>query len=243
MESFKKLIKNKTTLVFLDLEGTQFSHEIIALGACKCALDEKGNIKKRTQCKKFKIYVKPLGSIGKFVSSMTQINEQILKEEGFSFESALRKFNAFINQPLDKCAFIVFGSNDAKMILDSINYSQPKNAMIGYSIVNNCIDYQMFISQFIKDEHNNNYSLVNYLKVFNLEPVGISHDPLNDALDLKNLYIAFEKNKDIVLNEYLKVLNNSKIFPAPIKKIISKLSSGEDVTQSEFIKEIRKYLS
>ena len=42
MEAFKKLIKNKRTLVFLDLEGTQFSHEIIAIGAVKCKIDEKG---------------------------------------------------------------------------------------------------------------------------------------------------------------------------------------------------------
>ena len=44
MEAFKKLIKNKRTLVFLDLEGTQFSHEIIAIGAVKCKIDENGNI-------------------------------------------------------------------------------------------------------------------------------------------------------------------------------------------------------
>ena len=43
MEAFNKLIKNKKTLVFLDLEGTQFSHEIIAIGAVKCKIDEKGN--------------------------------------------------------------------------------------------------------------------------------------------------------------------------------------------------------
>ena len=42
MEAFNKLIKNKKTLVFLDLEGTQFSHEIIAIGAVKCKIDENG---------------------------------------------------------------------------------------------------------------------------------------------------------------------------------------------------------
>ena len=49
MEAFNKLIKNKKTLVFLDLEGTQFSHEIIAIGAVKCKIEEYGKIQRGNQ--------------------------------------------------------------------------------------------------------------------------------------------------------------------------------------------------
>ena len=207
MEAFNKLIKNKKTLVFLDLEGTQFSHEIIAIGAVKC-----------------------------------KINEEILRNEGVTLETAFSKFKKFVNLPFEQCAFITFGSNDAKMIIDSITRSEPKNAFVGYNIVNNTVDFLMFISQFCKDNKNNNYSLINYLKVFNVAPVGISHDPLNDALDLKNLYSAMNKQKETLLNEYLKILSKQKIYSAPIKNTIEKLINGENVTSEEFINECKKYL-
>jgi inhibitor of KinA sporulation pathway (predicted exonuclease) len=241
MEAFNKLIKNKKTLVFLDLEGTQFSHEIIAIGAVKCKINEQGKITKGYQ-KKFKCYVKPLGQIGRFVQNMTQINEEILRNEGVTLETAFSKFKKFVNLPFEQCAFITFGSNDAKMIIDSITRSEPKNAFVGYNIVNNTVDFLMFISQFCKDNKNNNYSLVNYLKVFNVAPVGISHDPLNDALDLKNLYSAMNKQKETLLNEYLKILSKQKIYSAPIKNTIEKLINGENVTSEEFINECKKYL-
>lgn len=241
MEAFKKLIRNKKTLVFLDLEGTQFSHEIIAIGAVKCKIDENGKILKGKQ-KQFKCYVKPLGAIGRFVSNMTSITEEILRNEGLPLETAFSKFKKFVNQPFEQCAFITFGSNDAKMIIDSITRSEPKNAFVGYNIVNNCVDFLMFISQFCKDSKNNNYSLVNYLKVFNIPPVGVSHDPLNDALDLKNLYSAMNKHKDIMLQEYLKILGKQKIYSSPIKTVIDKLINGEDVTSEFFIEQCKKYL-
>ena len=129
------------------------------------------------------------------------------------------------------------------MIVDSITRSEPKNAFIGYNIVNNCVDFLMFISQFCKDNKNNNYSLVNYLKVFNVAPVGISHDPLNDALDLKNLYSAMNKQKDTLLKEYLKILSKQKIYSAPVKSVIEKLVNGESVTSEDFIEECKKYLA
>lgn len=242
MEAFNKLIKNKKNLVFLDLEGTQFSHEIIAIGAVKCKIDEKGKILKGYQ-KKFKCYVKPLGCIGRFVQNMTSITEDILKEQGVPLETAFSKFKKFVNIPFEQCAFITFGSNDAKMIIDSITRSEPKNAFIGYNIVNNCVDFLMFISQFCKDNKNNNYSLVNYLKVFNIPPVGISHDPLNDALDLRNLYSAMNKQKDTLLNEYLKILSKQKIYSAPIRSVIEKLVNGDNVSSEDFINECKKYLA
>lgn len=239
MEALKKVLKNKKYLVFLDLEGTQFSHEIIAIGAVKCSINKNDSL---TLLDSFKQFVKPLGTIGRFVENMTGIHEETLKNEGYSFEESLAYFHKFINVPFDECLFIVFGSNDAKMILDSITYSKPKNAPVGYSIVKNIFDYLTFISQYVKDDKGNNYSLTNYLKVFGVEPHGISHDPLNDAWDLMNLYISMNEKKDILLVEYLKVLQKQKSFPAPIKNIINKLINNENVTSDLFIEECKDYL-
>lgn len=242
MKTLEKQLKDHKTIVFLDLEGTQFSHEIIAIGAVKCTLDDKKKIQKPTRLRKFKIYVKPLGQIGRFVSTMTQIDEPLLKEQGVTLEEAFKEFKNFVKVPLESCSFVVFGSNDAKMIIDSISYSKPSNETIGYEIVKNSIDYLMFVSQYIKDNNGNNYSLVNYLKVFGLEPYGTSHDPLNDAIDLMHLYQALEEKKDILLEEYLKVLRKQRLFPDPVKKAILALTKGEDVSSKDFIEDCKSFL-
>jgi len=242
MKALNKHLNNVKTLCFLDLEGTQFSHEIIAIGAVKVNVNSNGKVNRISHPKKFKCYVKCLGQIGRFVQNMCNIDETLLKEQGLTLEEAFNKFKAFVKVPLESCSYIVFGSNDTKMILDSINYSKPSNENIGFTIVKNHIDYLQFISQYIKDEKGNNYSLVNYLKVFGIEPYGVSHDPLNDAYDLMNLYKAVDKKKDIVLKEYLKVLQKQKVFPAPVKKIIASLIAGEDVKSSRFIDECKAFL-
>jgi hypothetical protein len=242
MDSFKRFLKSKKAIVFLDFEGTQFSHEIIAIGAIKVMLDENKNIIDSKDAKTFKIYVKPLGIIGKIVEEMTSINEDLLIKQGVTLEEAFKKFQSFVNMPSNDVLFITFGNNDAKMIIDSINLSKPNNFMYCYSIVNNIFDYLPFISKYIKDNNNNNYSLVNYIKLFNVEPNGVSHDPLNDAIDLKNLYKAMDERKDIVLDEYLKVIEHTSSYPTPIKALVTKLYNGETVTKDDLIEECKKQI-
>ena len=40
MKIMKKIIKKHRHLVFMDFEGTQYSHELIAFGAVKVTLDK-----------------------------------------------------------------------------------------------------------------------------------------------------------------------------------------------------------
>lgn len=240
MEALNKLLKKRTTLVFIDLEGTQFSHEITAIGCCKVHCDENGNIISEPTC--YKRYVKCYGQIGRIVTSMTSIDNNTLKYNGITFEEMLNELNHFINEELSSCAFLVFGSNDVKMFIESIKYSQPNNESIALEICNHTIDFLAFISQFIRDKNGNNYSLVNYLKVYNILPNGQSHDPLNDSIDLMNLYKAFLNDTEIKKREYLQILKKQKIFPQPIKKVLTKLINKENVSFEEFDKEIDKYL-
>ena len=240
MEAFKKILKNRHTLVFMDFEGTQFSHEIIAIGLCKTHCDDNGMIDGDYQT--YKRYVKSYGPIGKIVNHMTNITPEILKEEGVTFETALQEIREFVGDDINDTAFIAFGSNDVKMIIDSLKYSKPTNDHIGLDICKHSIDFLAFLSQFIKDDKGNNYSLVNYLKLYNKEPFGQSHDPLNDAIDLMNLYKEFMDNKEIRSREYINVIKKQKIYPTPIKRIINKLLNNECVTPEDFKKEIDKYI-
>ena len=240
MEAFKKILRNRHTLVFMDFEGTQFSHEIIAIGLVKTTCDDNGIINGPYQT--YKRYVKSYGPIGKIVTRITSITPEILKNEGVTLETALDEIKIFLGDNYEDTAFIAFGSNDVKMIIDSIKLSKPNNDYVGLEMCKHSIDFLAFLSQFIKDDKGNNYSLVNYLKLYNKEPYGTSHDPLNDAIDLMHLYQEFMSEKEIRVNEYINVIKKQKIFPSPIKKIINKLLNDEVVTPEDFKKEIAKYV-
>ena len=240
MEAFKKILKNRRTLVFMDFEGTQFSHEIIAIGLVKTTCDENGIINGPYQT--YKRYVKSYGPIGKIVTRITSITPEIIKNEGVTLEQALDEIKIFLGDEYENTAFIAFGSNDVKMIIDSIKLSKPSNDYVGLEMCKHSIDFLAFLSQFIKDDKGNNYSLVNYLKLYDKEPYGTSHDPLNDAIDLMNLYQVFMNEKEIRAREYINVIKKQKVFPSPIKKIINKLLNDEVVTPEDFKKEIAKYV-
>lgn len=242
MKALKKILRDYRTLVFLDFEGTQLSHEIIAIGAQKVHIDEFGNIIEEN-IEGFHRYVKAKNSIGRIVEEMTKIKESTLKENGISFEQMLNEFVQYIGEPIKQCLFLTFGSNDARMIQLSIECSKPSNFAIGQLIMSQIFDFMFFINQYVKDDQGNSYSLVNYLKYFNVEPIGEAHDPLNDARNLKSLYSAFNSNKDLVLESYKKILLTQKIYPEPVKKVIKKLLSDQVVQPKEFNDLIKDFLS
>ncbi len=241
MKQLKKLLKGKHTLVFIDFEGTQFTHEIIASGLIKCKIDDEGNIIE-TIDNGLLLYTKPRSQIGKIVTEMTSITEDFIKANGISWEETIEKISEYIGEDINDTLFVCFGNNDLKMILESCRYSHPENAPIAKTWLNSFFDYLSFLSQYIRDENNNNYSLVNFLKLYNIEPIGKSHNPLNDALDLRNLYQAFLDNPNIVYEEYKKMLSRMKCVPTPIKKIITHLINGDTITPEYFDKKIKDYL-
>ena len=79
MKIMKKIIKKHRHLVFMDFEGTQYSHELIAFGAVKVTLDKNYNIIRVN--KGIKYYVKAKNKIGSFVKKLTSIDEEILEKQ------------------------------------------------------------------------------------------------------------------------------------------------------------------
>ncbi len=240
MKSLVKLLKKRKHIVFLDFEGTQFSHEMIAFGAIRVDLDYKNRIKKIYPG--IKNYVLATGSIGKYVQELTGITPEILQKEAISFKEAIIKIKNYCGLSFNNCAFMTFGNHDLVILAKSLEAHPDANMEIIQHIMKNDIDFAAFLSQYVKDSNNNPYSLVNYLKLFGEEPVGISHDPLNDAKDLMRLYKVVLKSNDKVYEEYLKVLKQMRHFPAPVQSTINKLIDGEDVTSEEFKKIVRNYL-
>ena len=86
MKKLLNALKGRKHICFLDFEGTQYSHEMIALGAVLATLTRKGEIKRLK--KGFKVYVIAKNKIGTFVENLTGITQSTLDREGVSFTQA-----------------------------------------------------------------------------------------------------------------------------------------------------------
>ena len=232
MKKIQKLLKKHKYICFLDFEGTQFSHEMIAFGAALATLDKNCNIKRSK--KPIKVYVKAKNKIGHFVENLTGITQRDLDRVGVPFSKAMKELKKYCGHAFTKCSFMTFGNHDMKILSSSFAYNLDAPGEITSVIQKNYIDFQAVISEFIKDDNNNPFSLENYLNLFGVAFEGKAHSPEYDAYNLMMLYQEFLTKKDVVLEEYLKVLTKVSHLPEPIKKSVTKLAKGEDVTSEEF---------
>ena len=240
MKRILKHFKSHKHLVFLDFEGTQYTHEMIAIGAVLATLNRKGEIKRLK--KGYKAYVLAKNKIGTFVENLTGINQSKLDKEGVSFTQALKGLREYCGTAFNHCTFVTFGNHDMKILGQSFSYNLDTPKDLVAQIQHNYLDFSQFISTFTKDSHNNPYSLSNYCAHYYVSREGIEHDPLYDAINLAKLYDAFVKNPDIVLEDYLNNLNRMPHIPQPIKTVITKLSNGEDVSADEYKEITKEYL-
>ena len=241
MKKFERLLKGHKSLVFLDFEGTQFSHEMIAIGATHVIIDRHGYIKKHK--KPFRIYVKAHNRVGKIVTDLTGITDEMLKQKGVSFFTAMSELKKYVGMSFRKSSFITFGNHDMKILSSSISYSFdfPKETV--QCIQQNYIDFSAFIGEFMRDDKGNPLSLIRYCDAFGVKQAGPAHDPAVDAENLAWLYDATMRHSEILLDEYKKVLKSFNHFPQSVCNVIKKLANNENVTSEEFDKEIKDYIA
>lgn len=240
MKSLFKLIGKRKTIIFLDLEGTQFSHEMIAFGAVRVDLDKNYKVKK--VYKGIKSYVKAKNKIGHYVIGLTGIHQELLDKEGITYKEALKKIRKHCGYFLSRVCFMTFGTHDLRILAKSLEQSPDANHEFCEFMIKNTIDLSMVISQFIRDENTNPLSLLNCLNVFHIDLVGEPHDPLTDAQHLRLVYQAMIEQKDVVFEEYKKLLMHYKSMPEPVKKAIKDLMDGKDVSSVEFIQSLHEYI-
>lgn len=241
MKKLEKLLKHHKKIVFLDFEGTQYSHEMIAIGAVAVTLDKKGYIKNRK--KPFKIYVKAKNKIGKYVTELTSITDDLLQQKGISFAQAMEELKKYVGLSFKKSSFITFGNHDMRILGQSIAHNMDYPKEICSQIQKNYIDYAAFINEFLRDDNGNPFSLVHCCETFNIELAGESHDPAVDAVNLANLYDAFVKNIPLVVEYYKKALPLYGHLPEPVNEMLKQLSQGATITPESYEEEIRKYLA
>ena len=241
-KKLQQILKGHKVLVFMDYEGTQFSHEMIALGAILVVIDPKtGRIKKKKA--PFKTYVKAHNKIGSYVERLTGIKEDLLKEKGVSFNDAMKAFKSYCGLNFKKATFITYGNHDMRILGQSIAYNLTYPKDVTSQIQKNYFDYSVFIGEFIRDDKGNPLSLIHLCELFSVPEAGTAHDPAIDAINLANLYDAFLEKKDLVIDEYRKhIKTHSNHLPTPIHNAIVKLASGEDVSAAEFSEELKNYI-
>lgn len=240
MLALDKILKGRKTLCFMDLEGTQFTHEMIAIGAIKVDLKKDGSIKKIH--KGFYTLVKAKNRIGKVVTDLTGITDQDIKENGVPFRVAMEELEKYMGHYFNKCLFVTFGNHDFRIMSQSLAHNLDAKKETVEIVIKHQFDIADFFNTYIKDENNNNLSLANMLKVFNVEFEGEQHNALADTLNLVYLYDAFLKNKDIVREEYCKTLGMYRHLPEPIHLAVEKLAKKEIVTAQDFENFIDKSL-
>ena len=241
MKIMKKIIKKHRHLVFMDFEGTQYSHELIAFGAVKVTLDKNYNIIRVN--KGIKYYVKAKNKIGSFVKKLTSIDEEILEKQGITFKEALVKIKKYCGLPFAKdTSFCFFGTHDLRILSKSYEWSPDADKDILKVLTKNAIDLSAVLAQFVRDDRNNPLSLIHGLELFDIPLSGEPHDPLIDSIHLMFLYKGMMNNPDKLYSEYLKVLPKQKVFPQPVKAVINKLIDGNTVTPDDFKKFIKDFI-
>lgn len=241
MQKVDKVLKGHHYICFLDFEGTQFSHEMIALGAVLATLDRKGNIKRLKQS--LKLYVRPKNKVGGYVTNLTGITDEKVKKDGVGFYKAMSELRNYCGSAFKKCSFMTFGNHDMRILNQSVSYNLDVPKEVVDQIRKNYIDFTTIIGEFIRDDNGNPYSLVNYCKLFNVKEEGEAHQPDVDAINLAHLYHAFINNSELVLKEYLKVLAMQHHLPLPIKKATEALAAGNDFSAEEFLEIAKECIS
>ena len=243
MRLLKEEIGEPRELVFLDLEGTQLSHETIAIGACKyfCGPDLLPLPGKKIQV--FKRLIKPQSPVGGVVTVLTGITDDRLKTEGITFHKALVELMTF-TKCTGKKVYITFGNQDLNMLYQSKIRANDQLCQDFYDhIKRNWFDMQAFVSRFVHDERHMTFSQPKLLEIYEAKNLQHAHDPLYDAENLMNLFIQVIKRPDITLREFKKNLLTSKDFFIISKPFIDDLCNGKDVYSKDFNKAIEDYLS
>lgn len=235
MKLLKSILENSRHLLFLDLEGTQFDHEVIAVGAV--LIDCNSDFIPCGEPKSFSCYINAKTNIGSVIVAMTGITKEILEKQGVTFSEAMSQLNAFVGNKSNNTKVLTYGNQDVHMLACSYKletvHTPFLKPFINYLIRNN-VDMGTFFSRYIRGKKNELISLTHMREFFNIPPSGNPHDPLVDSLDLFHIYQAFASDKNLVKESYKRLLKTSNIVPDPLKKIVVDLVDGKDVTSLDF---------
>ena len=165
--------------IFLDLEATQFSKEIISIGAISNDNDNE-----------FYSLIRSKKKITKLIEEITGLKNEDFKNVD-KFEKVFDRFwNWCIKQRKNKketILFYTYGTFD-KDLFEAEHNRRPKDGRITY-ICNHIVDFQNILMMNMYGDVHDCLSLLNATKLFtNNDSLTQDHNALNDAKLLKTLY-------------------------------------------------------
>ena len=160
---------------FIDFEATQYTSEIISIGC----VDEKG--------REFYTLVKPhkIKKLTKFITELTGITAEDLQNAP-TVDEAFSVFYDWID-PLESAEFYCYGYSDKEFVVHTMRYTTSVFANRALTLVKkNLFDF----SQTVKEHFfiSKDIALKKVVEYYRKESVNQSHNALEDALLLKEVY-------------------------------------------------------
>lgn len=240
MKIINNALKDSNQIIFMDFEGTQLTQEIIAIGAIKVSLDNKKFIKKVH--KPFKIFILAEGVVGPIVQSLTGITDIFLFQNGEKFEKALAQFKNYCGENLTQTSFMTYGTFDMRLLHQTSIMNKLEDDNFIRQIYKKNIDFSNILSRYCRSDSNEMLSLNDALRKFKITPTGSAHDPESDAINLSLLYNAFLTEKNILKEEYYKVITHNPKLPSPVAKALHKLLENGSISEKDFLHYIEEDL-
>lgn len=240
MKALNKRIAKAKYLLFIDLEGTQFTHEVISIGAYLAKLNKNGTLSDHKDG--FYRLVKAKERITPFIVDFTGITQDMLERDGIEFAQAIKELAAYVGKAWANCLFVAYGHNDILMLKTSLAKSPGSFGLKERieHIARHYLDFQSFSEQYIRDENHNTLSLQNMLLKFHIAPEGTFHNALDDAKNLMRIYEAFQKETEIVTDSYKRILSFYSKAPRPILRVLKMLNNGQKVEPSDYTRFIEE---
>ena len=188
---------------FVDFEATQFCQRIISIGC----VSEKGD--------KFYTLVKTCGDdkVSSYITKLTGITNQKLKEEGFSADEAFENFFQWVCNTNDGTLlqYYCYGNCDVEFVKNTIKKMKSAMAItFATALETSLIDYSRHVKTFFGTQ--NPFALRKMYTFLKEEELEIQHDALEDAEMLAFVVTKFNnfspEDKDAI-----SVIKNEKPVP------------------------------
>ena len=232
MKDLQKALRGKKCLLFIDLEGTQLTHEMIEIGAYKVLLRDDLSVKKIF--KPYHAYVLAKHKVGPIVTKLTGITDLKLKKEGIPFRLVQQQLKKYLGKDYDDALLVSYGTQDAHIILASSENNMDASTEDARFLARHFFDFGDFVARYVRDDHGNQLSLTNALKAYDVEFEGTAHNAQADAYNLFLLFKAFVENKEKTKEHYKHTLEVRGNVAPPIQKVIRLLSQGKTVSPEEW---------
>lgn len=221
------LTEKKNAIVFFDLEGTQFSHKMIAISMVGFEIVDSIHTGKKLF--EYFSYVNSNDEVGNTVTKITGIDSSLLKEKGKNINDVIYEINILL-RPYHRL-FISYGNHDLYILKNSL---ESNETMINFfrNIKNNYLDFHAYLEKRIVNEKGTSYSIQGLLDLFSIKMNGTFHNPKFDSLCLKEIYEYYTSNPEKMANlSMMNIINNKdnkKILTSLTEYLIDKGSVNKD---------------